>query len=522
KDFSPIQYSSCMVCFSSIVGAFAGSTLADKLHKLNASQQSIETLSHWCIFHRKKAKEIVETWGQKFHEAPREQRVPFLYLANDILQNSRRKGLEFVNEFWTVLPALLQEVVDIGDEGVRSAAFRLVDIWEERKVFGSNVRNLREELLGKGSLPPAKDVKHSSLPPYVFEGGILERVARSYQAVQDNAAEEDAALADCNAAITRVESLQKKAENHTGKGEVQESIAEELLAQQVVMAQCIEQLEACEMGHHMLVSHLRDALHEQESKLEQIRTQLQIAQAQLEQAGSVQQHLMNGSPSLADAIGAPSEATVLSRDESRYWHHEKQSTRSKDNGNQVVISGLSMPLSTVAESNSQPEYADKSNFQTSAATIAAEVAAKLAASSSSAAMLTSVLSSLAAEEAGGGPRSPSYDVNEGQPMEKRARLDGRLDALHNPDTSYAQHQLSQPTSQYSGSPMLLPLPYAYQSALPPPPPMQSHMMIGHHMAVPPQPVPPGYGAHYQPLPPSRTQFYSQPPLPSPPAPAPRQ
>jgi len=52
----------------------------------------------------------------------------------------------------------------------------------------------------------------------VFEGGILERVARSYQAVQDNAAEEDAALADCNAAITRVESLQKKAENHTGKG----------------------------------------------------------------------------------------------------------------------------------------------------------------------------------------------------------------------------------------------------------------------------------------------------------------
>jgi regulator of Ty1 transposition protein 103 len=304
-------------------------------------------------------------------------------------------------------------------------------------------------------------------------------------------------------------------------GEVQESIAEELLAQQVVMAQCIEQLEACEMGHHMLVSHLRDALHEQESKLEQIRTQLQIAQAQLEQAGSVQQHLMNGSPSLADAIGAPSEDTVLSRDESRYWHHEKQPTRSKDNGNQVVISGLSMPLSTVAESNSQPEYADKSNFQTSAATIAAEVAAKLAASSSSAAMLTSVLSSLAAEEAGGGPQSPSYDVNEGQPVEKRARLDGRLDALHNPDTSYAQHQLSQPTSQYLGSPML-PLPYAYQSALPPPPPMQSQMMIGHHMAVPPQPVPPGYGAHYQPFPPSRTQFYSQPPLPSPPAPAPRQ
>ncbi len=74
----------------------------------------------------------METWGRKFREAPREQRVPFLYLANDILQNSRRKGLEFVNEFWTVLPPLLRTVVETGDEAVRNAAFRLV--WDS--LFG--------------------------------------------------------------------------------------------------------------------------------------------------------------------------------------------------------------------------------------------------------------------------------------------------------------------------------------------------------------------------------------------------
>jgi len=502
-------------------GAFTGSTLADKLSKLNASQQSIETLSHWCIFHRKKAKEVVETWGRKFREAPREQRVPFLYLANDILQNSRRKGLEFVNEFWTVLPPLLRAVVETGDEAVRNAAFRLVDIWEERKVFGSNVRNLREELLGKGSHPSVQDVKPSALPPYyVFEGGMLERIARSYQAVQDNVAEEDAALANCNAAITRVESLQKKAENSTG--EVQESIAEELLAQQVTMAQCIEQLETCEMSHAMLVSNLRDALHEQEGKLEQLRTHLQIAQAQLEQAGSVQHHLMTGSPSLADAIGAPSEGNSLLRNERLYHHHEKQPMRSKENGNQVVISSQSTAISIVAESNSQAERADNSSVQTSAATMAAEVAAKLAASSSSAAMLTSVLSSLAAEEASGGPHSPSYDVGGGRSMEKRARLDGRVDSLRSPENSYAQHQMLPPMSQYTGAPVM-PLPYAYQSSLPPPPPLQSHMMTGHRIPVPPRPVPPGYGPPpYQPFPPSRTQFYNQPPLPAPPAPAPRQ
>jgi hypothetical protein len=49
------------------------------------------------------------------------------------------------------------------------------------------------------------------------------------------------------------------------------------------------------------------------------------------------------------------------------------------------------------------------------------------------------------------------------------------------------------------------------------------MMTGHRIPVPPRPVPPGYGPPpYQPFPPSRTQFYNQPPLPAPPAPAPRQ
>ena len=52
--------------------------------------------------------------------------MPFLYLANDILQNSRRKGPEFVNAFWTVLPAVLRDVIDTGDESVRNPAYRLV------------------------------------------------------------------------------------------------------------------------------------------------------------------------------------------------------------------------------------------------------------------------------------------------------------------------------------------------------------------------------------------------------------
>lgn len=82
-------------------------------------------LSSLCVSHRKRAKYIVETWNKLFNSHQKEQRIPFLYLANDILQNSRRKGSEFVNEFWKVLPAALERVYGSGEPG-KKVVVRLV------------------------------------------------------------------------------------------------------------------------------------------------------------------------------------------------------------------------------------------------------------------------------------------------------------------------------------------------------------------------------------------------------------
>lgn len=73
-----------------------------------------------------KAKQVVETWEKQFRCSPRDQRLAFLYLANDILQNSRRKGSEFVGEFWKVLPDALHDVMDNTDDSGKNAALRLV------------------------------------------------------------------------------------------------------------------------------------------------------------------------------------------------------------------------------------------------------------------------------------------------------------------------------------------------------------------------------------------------------------
>lgn len=91
-----------------------------------------------------KAKQVVETWGRQFHCAPREQRLAFLYLANDILQNSRRKGAEFVAEFWKVLPDSLRDVIEHGDGAAKSAALRLV-----RLSFSSFYAHIHMDNMGE-------------------------------------------------------------------------------------------------------------------------------------------------------------------------------------------------------------------------------------------------------------------------------------------------------------------------------------------------------------------------------------
>lgn len=83
-------------------------------------------LSHWCIFHRSNAEQVVATWKNQFDKSDMIHRIPLLWLANDILQNSKRNGKEFVIEFWKVLPAALKDVIAKDDDRGKRAVSRLV------------------------------------------------------------------------------------------------------------------------------------------------------------------------------------------------------------------------------------------------------------------------------------------------------------------------------------------------------------------------------------------------------------
>ncbi|GAA0141767.1 kinase inhibitor [Lithospermum erythrorhizon] len=375
--------------------------LADKLAKLNNTQQSIETLSHWCIFHMNKTKQVVETWSRQFHCSPREQRLAYLYLANDILQNSRRKGSEFVAEFWKVLPDALRDVIENGDEFAKNSARRLINIWDDRKVFGSRGHILKEEFVGRQVGSNNRNGKPTGLKLRPGAGNVLDKIMSGYQNVYGDNLDENAVLDRCRITISSIEKREKEFGGDFRSGLVNETgILDELKGHHSVLRECIQQLTPVESSRANLVTLLREALHEQELKLDQVHHQLQAAQFHSEMVGDI----------LSDQ-GQKEISTSLAP--------------------QSFTSGTGEQLAPVMFANQVSSAETSTTVEGDNKSAAAIVAAKLAASTSSAEMLSFVLNSLASDGVIGNALKSDY------PAVKRAKTE-------NDNSSYMPMQNPQP------------------------------------------------------------------------------
>ncbi|XP_022929246.1 regulation of nuclear pre-mRNA domain-containing protein 1A-like isoform X4 [Cucurbita moschata] len=306
---------------------FSEQILADKLSKLNSTQQCIETLSHWCIFHRCKAELVVATWDKQFHNSEMAQKVPLLYLANDILQNSKRKGNEFVSEFWKVLPSALKDVLDHADNHGKNVISRLVDIWEQRKVFGSRTRSLKDVILREEAPPPLEFSKKRTRSVRIVKrdsrsirtklsiGSAAEKIVSAFYLVLSECSNEETEMTNCNSAVQRVRKMENDVDFacSVAKNPQRKKLAKELEEEESILKQCIQKLQSVEGNRMALISHLKEALHVQESELENIRTQMQVAQAQAEEAKNMQNRLNDEAiaAEVADKLAASSSSQMI-------------------------------------------------------------------------------------------------------------------------------------------------------------------------------------------------------------------
>ncbi|CAH2283789.1 Hypothetical predicted protein [Pelobates cultripes] len=144
------------------MSAFSEAALEKKLSELSNSQQSVQTLSLWLIHHRKHSQVIVTVWDRELRKAKPSRKLTFLYLANDVIQNSKRKGPEFTKDFAPVIADAFKHVSSETDESCKKHLGRVLSIWEERAVYENDVlEQLKAALYGekKPKKRPYEEVK---------------------------------------------------------------------------------------------------------------------------------------------------------------------------------------------------------------------------------------------------------------------------------------------------------------------------------------------------------------------------
>ncbi|XP_077074132.1 regulation of nuclear pre-mRNA domain-containing protein 1B isoform X1 [Siphateles boraxobius] len=161
------------------MSSFSESALEKKLSELSNSQQSVQTLSLWIIHHRKHSSLIVRVWHRELKKAKRNRKLTFLYLANDVIQNSKKKGPEFTKDFEGVLVDACSHVARDGDDGGKKHMERLLNIWQERSLY-------RPDFIQQLKLA----IEDSDSPKHKPKDD-RKNLKRSYQKVQEEEEEED-------------------------------------------------------------------------------------------------------------------------------------------------------------------------------------------------------------------------------------------------------------------------------------------------------------------------------------------
>ncbi|KAL3974255.1 poliovirus receptor-related protein 1 [Sarotherodon galilaeus] len=280
------------------MSSFSESALEKKLSELSSSQQSVQTLSLWIIHHRKHSALIVKVWHRELKKAKSSRKLTFLYLANDVIQNSKKKGPEFTKDFESVLVDACSHVASDADENCKKHMERLLNIWKERNLYRSDfIQQLR--LAIEDSNKEKKPVKRSyqkiqededdddndyrsHTSPRNADSSATQLTEELVKALQDleNAASGDAAVRQKIASLPQEVqdvSLLEKITDKEAADKLSKTVDEACLLLAEYNGRLAAELEDRRQLARMLTEYIssqKEALMEREKKLEEYKQKL--------------------------------------------------------------------------------------------------------------------------------------------------------------------------------------------------------------------------------------------------------
>jgi len=157
------------------MSGFSESTLTQKLVELNSSALSIQSVSLWLLHHRKHYQTCVKIWYKELGNTKKERKLTMLYLANDVVQNAKKKYPDIPKEFGKVMKPVFAHLAAMEFDSKTDASLeRLVKIWKERQIFDKNVIGDIEKVWGVKSNLNVKTMEDSLSSPSPRKKACLE------------------------------------------------------------------------------------------------------------------------------------------------------------------------------------------------------------------------------------------------------------------------------------------------------------------------------------------------------------
>lgn len=132
--------------------SYSEDVVFSKLSALNETQESIVGISQWIMFHKRYAEQTARIWARFVGNAPANKKLGLIYLANEIVQQSRaKKKNEFLQAFEKVLPSAIESTYRSVPSDVKARIKRVVDVWKQRQIFSPQVLQDIESRISKNS-----------------------------------------------------------------------------------------------------------------------------------------------------------------------------------------------------------------------------------------------------------------------------------------------------------------------------------------------------------------------------------
>ncbi|RAH75260.1 CTD-interacting domain-containing protein [Aspergillus aculeatinus CBS 121060] len=125
--------------------AYTDDAVKAKLSALNETQEGIVTVAQWVMFHRRHAERTGQLWLQKLRESPAPKRLNLIYLANEVVQQSRaRRKEDFLLAFSPIIAEATATAYKGASNDIQQKLRRVIEVWRARAIFEPSIQDVIE------------------------------------------------------------------------------------------------------------------------------------------------------------------------------------------------------------------------------------------------------------------------------------------------------------------------------------------------------------------------------------------